>query len=260
MKRMNLLIAAASILSACGASEYEPSSPEETVLETAASAEELAIASFPTSGLHLWLRSDVGVTTSAGKVSSWADQSGNGRNATMATSARQPTLVTGALNGLPVLRFDGAQSLYMSTPAQPTRFTVFVVGKNSRTTNSFSMILGPGGNFPNNQLRWENGTQALFVGTSNNFPIIYSTIGDTRTYHRLSASYDGSNMSVYRNGNLVSSHAFSTTGPWTLASVGSWYSTYFLIGDIAEIIIYDRALSSGERASVNDYLQGKYLL
>jgi hypothetical protein len=99
-------------------------------------------------------------------------------------AARQPSFVGGALNGLPVIRFSGAQSLGLSPFVSPTRFTVLVVGKNSNTAETFSMILGPGGNAHNNQLRWENGSQALFVGTGNNLPVITSNVGNTRATTR----------------------------------------------------------------------------
>lgn len=215
----------------------------------------------PTSGLHLWLRADAGVNAPNNRMATWADQSGNGRNASMlATLSRQPFFVSNALNGRPVVRFTGAESMYLDVFAQPTTFSVFVVGKNSNPSESFSMILGPGGSSPNNQLRWENGSQALFVGTGNNLPVITSSIGNTRVYHALSARYDGSTMTAYRDGNLTSTSSFATTGPWTLASVGSWYSTYFMQGDLAEVVIYDRALSESERSTVNAYLRGKYAL
>ena len=212
----------------------------------------------PSAGLHLWLRADAGAPSSDGPVARWFDQSGNGRHASTTQASRQPSLVTGALNGRPVLRFGGAQSLYLEAAAQPTTFTVFIVGKNSMPTESFSMILGPGSTSPNNQLRWENGSQALFVGTGNNLPVIQTSIGNTRVYHALSARYDGSVMNVYRDGNPVSAHSFTTTGPWTLVSVGSYYSSYYMQGDLAEVIIYDRALSESERISVNEYLRSKY--
>lgn len=219
-----------------------------------------------TSGLHLWLRADTGVLRSDGlsasngqQVARWLDQSGNGRNASMATSARQPSLAAGALNGLPVLRFNGAQSMYLDIFARPTRYTVFIVGKNSTPTETFSMILGPGGNSANNQMRWEGGSNALFVGPGNGGPVNTSTIGNTRIYHELSASYDGATMTVYRDGNAVSpSYALSTTAPWELASVGSYYSSYYMTGDLAEVIMYDRALSASERGSVDSYLRTKY--
>jgi Concanavalin A-like lectin/glucanases superfamily len=217
-------------------------------------------SSVPTSGLGLWLAADGLALSNGAKVSTWPDQSGNSRNGQMTAVARQPTFVTNALNGRPVVRFGGAQSLSLSSPVQPTTFSVFVVGKNSMPSETFSMILGPGGNWPNNQLRWENGSQALFVGTSNGMPAVKSPIGNTRTYHVLSATYNGSMLSVYRNGGLVSNHSFSTNGPWTLAQVGAWYSTYFMQGDLAEVMVYDRSLPGSERSSVESYLRSKYAL
>ncbi|AUX39970.1 uncharacterized protein SOCE26_013650 [Sorangium cellulosum] len=214
----------------------------------------------PASGLKLWLRSDAGVNLSAGKVASWQDQSGNGNTAATTLAARQPTLVSSALNGKPVLRFHGAQMLTLANQLEPTHFTVFVVGKNSKASESFSMILGPGGSTPNNQLRWENGSQALFVGLGNNMPVITSTIGNTRVYHALSARYDGSTMKVYRDGNLASSHHFTTTGPWILLQIGAWFASYWMEGDLAEILVYESALSEGDRGAVNSYLRGKYAL
>jgi hypothetical protein len=190
----------------------------------------------------------------------WADQSGNGINATMATASRQPSIVYDSINGLPVIRFGGAQSLYLTSQVQPQSFTVFIVGKNSKSTETFSMILGPGGNSPNNKLRWENGSQVLFVGLGNNMPIITPTIGNTRVYHVLSARYNGSAMGVYRDGNLVSTHSFTTTGPWSLAQVGGWFSRYFMVGDLAEVLVYDTALSDSNHDSTNDYLRTKYAL
>lgn len=219
-----------------------------------------APASPPLTSLRLWLRGDAGVTSNAGKVSSWADQSGNGYHATMATVARQPTVVSNVLNGKPVIRFGGAQSLLLAGVLQPNTFTVFVAGKNSKASETFSMIFGPGGSSANNQLRWENGSQALFVGTGNNLPIITSNIGNTRVYHALSSRYDGSTMSVYRDGNLTSTHSFVTSGPWDLYQIGAWYSSYFMEGDVAEILFYDSALSEANRTSANAYLKSKYAL
>jgi len=214
----------------------------------------------PRVGLHLWLRADAGVIPADGSsIARWLDQSSNGRNASMATVTRQPSLVGGALNGLPVVRFLGAQSLVLEILSTPTEFSFFVVGKNSMPSESFSMILGKSDNAPNHQLRWENGSQALFV-THNAGTIIISPIGNTRIYHALSARYDGATMTWYRDGNATSSSAYTASAPWTIAQVGAWSSTDFLVGDLAEVIIYDRALSEVERESVNIYLQRKYSL
>jgi tetratricopeptide (TPR) repeat protein len=223
-------------------------------------APEVAVDRMPTTGLQLWLRSDAGTFVTGGRVVRWLDQSGQGRNAAMSNPSRRPSFVAAALNGLPVVRFQGKQSLAFDKLVDPASFSVFVVGKNNQRLETFSMILGPGGNSPNNQLRWENGSEVLFVGTGNDLPSTRSSIGDTRVYHALSATYDRTTMSVYRDGKRTSSHRFQTTGPWALASLGSYYSSEFMDGELAEVIVYDRVLPEGERKFVNRYLRDKYKL
>ena len=72
-------------------------------------------------------------------VLNWLDQSGNANHATQATVAYRPTYVTGALNGRPVIYFDGQRypsppirtnylvSTFGTAVSQP--FTVFLVGR-----------------------------------------------------------------------------------------------------------------------------------
>src|SRR3954453_5691076 len=61
----------------------------------------------PQNGLKMWLKEDAGGTQTAGPVSAWQDQSGNGANASQPTSSRQPTFISNAVNGKPTIRFDG---------------------------------------------------------------------------------------------------------------------------------------------------------
>lgn len=57
-------------------------------------------------GLALWLKADVGVTSNAGIVSAWADQSGNNNNATETRVGLQPTLISpGITTALPSVHF-----------------------------------------------------------------------------------------------------------------------------------------------------------
>ncbi|MFE8600908.1 LamG-like jellyroll fold domain-containing protein [Archangium violaceum] len=213
---------------------------------------------FPVSGtgLKLWLSGSAGVTSSGGRVSAWLDHSGNRRDATISDAARQPYLINSALNGKPVLRFAGAQSLVFSSLMQLSRPTVFVVAKNNKSTESFHMILGPAGTSANHQLRFENGSQVLLV-TPGTYT---STVGNNRAYHTLAVRYDGSAWNVFRDGVLKSTHASTSSATWDLYQVGAWFGQYFLEGDIAEIIAYDRALSDSELGTVSSYLRGRYAL
>ncbi len=77
-------------------------------------------------------------------------------------------------------------------------------------------------------------------------------------FHELSARYDGSLLTIGRNGEEVGSAQFTTLGPWALGQVGGWFSSDFLIGDLAEVLVYDRALSSADTKLTQAYLARKY--
>jgi CHAT domain-containing protein len=222
----------------------------------------IAARPIPTSGLKLWLSADSGVSMSSspGSVSKWQDQSGHGLHAGMHTASRQPSLIPNAINGLPVIRFNGAQSLILESQLRLRDMTLFIVARNNQSSESFHMLLGPAGSSPPDQLRFQNGSQVVFAGTGNNMPMVAPTVGNTRVYHALSVRYDGSTWKVYRDGKSVSSSSFETTGPWNLLQIGAWFSQHFLVGDIAELVAYDRALTETERGSVNSYLRKKYAL
>jgi len=81
---------------------------------------------------ELWLdAADSGTTTeSGGSLSSWADKSGNGRDAVQATSGDQPLLQAASLNSLPTVSFDGvSQTLEGNWPLEETllQSTIFAV-------------------------------------------------------------------------------------------------------------------------------------
>ena len=69
----------------------------------------------PTADLVLWLKIlHTGVTdNSSNQVSAWADQSGNGHNATQTVQANEQTLVDSVVNGHPVIRFTTAGDSFL---------------------------------------------------------------------------------------------------------------------------------------------------
>jgi len=89
---------------------------------------------------QLWLRADAGVMTS-----SWEDQSGNNRHASVASGAGMPTLVASALNGHPVMRFDGNDGLSLGniSAAFPSAAALFIVATiNDDQYNLFTTSAG----------------------------------------------------------------------------------------------------------------------
>ena len=79
------------------------------------------------SSLLAWLEGDVGVQLSNANVTTWKDQSGNAHDAFQPSASQQPALAASSLNGLPVVTFDGPQTL--RRPSTPT-FTSVIGRRN----------------------------------------------------------------------------------------------------------------------------------
>src|ERR1051325_9583830 len=95
----------------------------------------------PSSGLVAWFRSDLGVTTDAFGVNTWADQSGLGHDATQSNNTFKPTIATQTIGprAHPVLAFDGSgQNLIFTLPNANTYsgMTVIFVGSAGTSRNA----------------------------------------------------------------------------------------------------------------------------
>jgi hypothetical protein len=67
---------------------------------------EFVLEQVPTFTPALWLEADSGITTVSGAVSRWTDRSGHGLSVSQSSAGLRPTLVPGAVNRLPAVRFS----------------------------------------------------------------------------------------------------------------------------------------------------------
>jgi len=210
------------------------------------------------SDVVMWLRADAGVMTNASGVTVWEDQSGSSNDATQASASNEPELLNAAINGYPTLNFLGDDWLGFDSMLSLQDMTIFLVARNNGP--GVGLILGPAA-VDNSQIRYENPTQILSVGTGNNLSAITSTIGNNQVYHSITIRYDGVTWEVWRDGVLASSTPEGVTGPLTLGRLGSWFGGQFgLVGEIAEVMVYDVALAMPQRIEAESYLRTKYAL
>lgn len=211
-------------------------------------------------GLALWLRADAGVTyDGSNNVSAWADQSGNGKNAT-ATGTQRPLYVSSDINGMPVISFDGVDDrLIGPNVISSTPCTIIIVAKFS-SSEEIGVIFEQYDTYDNIALyRGFNG------GTSRNFRLYNgadltssATTNDNQAYI-FEAIVNGSNSYLYLNGSQT---AFGNAG--NLIPEGNYYLGYWRGGNaartmkIAEVIVYNRAITTQERQQVESYLNAKY--
>jgi hypothetical protein len=215
--------------------------------------------------LYRWFKADAGVTKDGSdKVSDWADQSGlTGGDATQATGTKQFTWIDNVLDGLPVMRAASASATEMAvdlTGLVGVGHTLFIV--EGKRTASPGNILGGASSGSNGSphIGYNNTTQfiaALWGGTTVSAPALAFGVDTFRAWTVVLNTAAGRKIELVRE-EVASNSDLSTIS--TIAGGGriGQARTFYFTGDLAEIIIYNRALSFAERRGVEAYLIDRY--
>ncbi len=246
----------------------------------------------PTCDPVLWLKADAGTYTNAGTtlatdgqpIQQWNDQSANTYHCTQADLSKRPIWQANAFYGKPALWFDGVNGNYWLENATQTPVatagmprTYFVVAKaacdatgyagghlftNRRSPNASTLefvkngsSIYHGGNFCCNHpevtnVNFDDGRLQPFVGTwrtgGTNTNLDFWFNGVSKTTANANFVADNGNPG-YCVGDRRDAFQFdSPTGAY------DWQ------GHIAEIIVYNYALTNKQRAQVENYLKNKY--
>lgn len=223
-------------------------------------------------GMVLWLKADALTGADGDAVTTWVNSAGGAvASPTQATAGAKPTLKTGILNSLPVVRFDGGDYLACSDAGMPTAdFTLFLVGKTSvnLSFNTYVTAVCWGTNVNNQTAKFlwtydvnagQNGIMFDVKGT----PIWFS---DTVAAWRINAiGRTGTTAFIRRNEGLLTTKTLvvatvlSGANGLSLGSDnGSWSYIQKMTGDLAEIIVYGSAISAENRIKINQYLGAKW--
>jgi hypothetical protein len=221
----------------------------------------------------LWLKADVGVTSSGGLVNSWLDQSGNFNNAT-GVSATRPTFSATDVNfnNLPSISFPNtaASNFFLEVPDNDnldntSTLTVFIVVRPTSATGASLGILSKRTSASVDQSYVFSVTNAYryqaTVGTTgpNNIASSNSTVNSQDI---VSATISGTAIVGQRDGAAQQ----TATGPSSIANnnsklfIGSFdnLGNNNFEGQIAEVIIYRTVLNASQRQIVTNYLSSKY--
>jgi 3-hydroxymyristoyl/3-hydroxydecanoyl-(acyl carrier protein) dehydratase len=204
------------------------------------------------------------VGSGSGYVTTWYDQSGNGRHAVQAEQNNQPMIVnSGSVktrNGQPTLTFDTQHrfldndsfnidsivtifaTLYTTTVDNNRR--AFVMGNSGFDTNHLMITRGSdskywlGYRYPASPTAWPN---TKVDGTFT--PGVLTNV----SYRRPSTTL----QEGWINGTAQTSQTNETTTfTATNARIGGWESISRWFGDISEIIVYPSALSDTNRKAI----------
>ncbi len=212
-----------------------------------------------TAGLRAWLRADLGVAPDAtGRVGQWLDLSGSGAHATQPDAARRPLRVAAQLNQRPVLRFDGTDDALTLPDAMAgaTAGEIMVVARLKDFTNTYNGLVHFGTGYATvysqTQL-WDD------FGIADENPHAGPSASLLTQPHLYNAAVSAAGESVVR----FNGREHLRRGGWTVAFrpaplIGTdAYAEYFN-GDIAELLVWDRVLTAGERVAVRKSLAQKY--
>lgn len=222
-----------------------------------------------TSGLSIWLCSETNLDLRPdGSLVSWTSADGTGVRAVSIGSSR-PQWIAGQFNGFPVVRFNGNQGLFLEAGILgQDNFTLIAIGKAAGTRAT-----GGAGISGQKMLFYQDGSSALThlsVSLGLNGVGVYEFGGneharaeaevDASCFCPLVVSYEGRFLNVYLGGNHLisdgSAPAQAVDIPHGIGGTGGVEGGFE--GDIAEVLIYNRALAAWERQAVEEYLQAKY--
>jgi hypothetical protein len=237
-----------------------------TALAAASVSHGQGYAYFPVcSGLVLGLDASVIKTSDTNEVvlqsgtmavQSWLDYSGNGNSAVQTQAGNRPTYIPNAFtSGLPAVQFDGTNDFLTTSLAQIAgNKSIFIVEKRTGTSlgTELASTSGSGGNFLGDTYgggfesegRIDVAQDMYLPAAQNHFILksyIYNGTKGTLTVNGTSTTYGVPDSAA---GNYAISDPFLFRFP----------------GQIAEILIYNRAVSAVEQASITSYLTDKWAL
>jgi len=221
-----------------------------------------------TSGLQLYYDAS-NVSSYPGSGSTVYDLSGNFRSSSLTAASMYTSSVAGG-----TFYFDGVNQIISSSylPNNICTFQMAINNTYSYLTDWNRGILSTYGG-----LDRPNQTYGIYIGTNNNYPAYTNgmhmyTDGNTQTplgttstwtintWYIVTAVSNGSNVSVYLNGNTtpIASVNNTTTHTRPLRIGLSGYDANYWRGYIANTLVYNRALNTTEITQNYNALKGRF--
>lgn len=250
-----------------------PIFPLHTPLSGAGAATYVDPTDPPTSGMVAWYRAQDGITLTDGGITQWNDISGNGYHLIQdnISALRRPTIATAFLNGLDVAAFNGStQFVYRTlTPAVSIPFTIMTLFRNEYTYPTFYGATGRSvcdSNTVNSAIihATRPGSGSVFTRAwSGTHQDIYTNAANPENlWSIVEVLFNNASSSAWHSGlQTLTGVNLGTNGGLTGFRIGvngggtagqSWQ------GKVAEVMIWNRALTAEERTKKVAYLVHRY--
>jgi hypothetical protein len=230
------------------------------------------------SGCVAWLdASRESAFADAAAVGTWTDWSGRGNHATQGAAGNKPIYKPGIINGRPVVRFDGTDDwLTFASALLPANalMSVFMVMKPTSEAVRGTFLSQYAGGQPG-RLDWIANSNDAGVATAGRIllDVNGTTSGAGAGGLLADFAYSGTIILSVVNAGIAESYrgyvngvlqdsatlaAVYAAGNTAIGSLSPSAASLPFDGDIAELIIYSRALVTGEQKRVERYLGRKY--
>lgn len=213
------------------------------------------------------------------KINRWKDSNPNSifkYDAVQTVEANQPKIIFDKDTSLPIVRFDGNPRFLGlpdgTVPYGNSEYTVIFISKYDPSCSDRCGVLGSGNYGTNNQTNAFRYTISSAKNVYNYwwFIDIVSPINliSPNKFQIFVFDYNKATRNIYINGTNVKSLSSSgrdssksnNTMGLTCSTSSCSGGPEYLIGSIAELIIYDRALLNVERKDIEKYLSKKWAI
>ncbi|MCW5907959.1 MAG: PKD domain-containing protein [Chitinophagales bacterium] len=224
--------------------------------------------------LTVWLRSDAGITfssppTNPPTVQQWNDISGNNNNASQATLASRPSFVssTALINNYPTVQFSGTSN-FLAGPLlaglDTSSISIFAVLKANNGPTGGKVVFAAGTSstgaahyFGNNTMVFQNaGSNVATTATFPNSGFPFGIAGMAKEFG-VSAKLYWNGIERASSNNAAVCGAFTNTA-YQVGKGAGFTASQNLNADVAEIIVYKKALTNAERQLVENYIYNRY--
>lgn len=227
----------------------------------------------PIEGMQLWFdASQITGLSDGDSVTTWPDLSGNSYDA-VCGNATKPLYKTNIINSLPIIRFNRANIQYFDIAGavgvlrNTTGGTMFCVYQETLINNIQYPFSFSSNTATSVRLGFRISDNLIsMAGRTLDEDTMINTVGVVNTAFKVNtviADCTNGILTHYMNQQRIGYSTLLTKGSFSdtdsvAVQIGALGGTAVFGGDIAEILVFNRALSAIERAIIEQYLCVKY--
>ena len=199
-------------------------------------------------GCDVWLdgMDTTTFTLSGANITQWADKSGNSRHGAATGTPQAGTTTTGK----PAIVMDGTSYFSLSNASTLSGGSTTIFLQASATAGPYSLLAM----YANARVV----LSAIYWNNSTNFSLSPYTFLNTNGLLTI-VENSASNCAVAFNGNAIGTQTYQAATTSSQVIIGAHYTlNNNWIGNIQEVIMYNNALSLGQRQQVEAYLVNKW--